>query len=175
MPPRPPKRKSYSKGFTQASTLLRGRIREASGARGFAQSKLLTHWEEVAGPDIAAISRPVEVAYARGGFGASLVLLTTGANAPMLEMEKEKLRDRVNAVYGYNAIARIRITQTAPTGFADGKVAFAPAPKLEKTGPTDRDMADAAKDIGPVGDDGLRQALTLLAANIKSKSNTKQG
>ena len=42
----------------------------------------------------------------------------------MLEMQKEQLRAKVNAVYGYNAIARVRITQTAATGFAEGKVAF---------------------------------------------------
>ena len=42
----------------------------------------------------------------------------------MLEMEKEHLREKVNAVYGYNAIARIRITQTASTGFAEGQADF---------------------------------------------------
>jgi hypothetical protein len=31
---------------------------------------------------------------------------------------------RVNACYGYITIARIRITQTAATGFAEGQMAF---------------------------------------------------
>ena len=112
-------RKGTTYGFKQTSGLLSGQIRRASETRGFAQSRVLTHWEEIAGADIAAISRPVEVSYGRGGFGATLTLLTTGANAPLLEMRKETLRERVNAIYGYNAIARIRITQTAATGFAD--------------------------------------------------------
>jgi hypothetical protein len=54
----------------------------------------------------------------------------------MLEMQKEILRARVNACYGYNAIARIRITQTAPTGFAEGQAAFGMQPRRE--GPAGR-------------------------------------
>ena len=85
-------------GFRRADSLLQGRIRDASASRGFAQSRLLTHWAEIAGPQIAKIARPVEVSYGRGGIGATLVLLTTGAHAPVLEMESPKLRERVNAV-----------------------------------------------------------------------------
>lgn len=168
-----PHRKSgrSQKGFTRASTLVRGRIRDASGSRGFAQSRLLTHWDEIAGEDIAKISRPVEVTYSKGGFGAVLVLLTTGSNAPVLDMEKEKLRARVNAVYGYNAIGRIRVTQTARSGFADGQVEFTPAPKKRPVGPSSHDVSAAQKDVGNIEDNALRDALILLGANIKSKSS----
>ena len=129
-----PQRRATTKGFTRTSALLTQRIRTASESRGFAQSRLLTHWAEVAGDAIAAISRPVEVSYGRGGIGATLTLLTTGSHAPVLEMEKEKLRARVNAVYGYNAIARVRVTQTAPTGFAEGQVAFCPGRRARAKG-----------------------------------------
>lgn len=169
---RPVRRRSSTKGFARTSSLLRGKIRDASATRGFAQSRLLTEWEEIAGPDMARISRPVEVTYARGGMGATLVLLTTGANAPMLEMEKEKLRDRVNSVYGYSAIARVRITQTAPTGFAEGRVVFDAAPKPDlPAGPGQAARDAAAKQVAPVENDELRAALELLGAHIKTKSN----
>ena len=108
-------------------------IRKATEKRGFAETRLLTHWAEVAGPDIAAIARPVEVSFARDGIGATLVLLTTGPQAPMLEMQKDAIRARVNSCYGYNAISRVRITQTAPTGFAEGQAVFTAAPKSEPT------------------------------------------
>lgn len=162
-------RRSY--GFRRADSLLQGRIRDASASRGFAQSRLLTHWAEIAGPRLAKIARPVEVSYGRGGLGATLVLLTTGSHAPMLEMETPKLRERVNAVYGYNAISRIRITQTAPTGFAEGQIAFdtagaAPVP-LE---PAPEVQAKAAEQVAPIADDGLRSALERLAANIITKN-----
>lgn len=167
-------RRASTKGFKRTASLLTGRIRQASESRGFAQSRLLTDWAEVVGSDVAAIARPVEVSYGRGGMGATLTLLTTGAQAPMLEMQKEQLRVKVNGVYGYNAIARIRITQTASTGFAEGRVAFDHKPK--DTGPQAPDAAThhaASVVVAPVEDDSLRAALERLGANILTKE--KQG
>lgn len=157
------------RGFERTSSLLQPRIRKASEARGFAVSRLLTHWEEIAGPDTARIARPVEVSYGRSvGFGATLVLLTTGANAPMLEMQKEGLREKVNATYGYAAISRIRITQTAPTGFSEGQVAFAPAPKPRAPAPDSKTVAEARRTASGVESPELREALEALARNVLS-------
>jgi len=114
--------------FKRTATILQSRIREVSEGRGFAQSRVLTHWLEIVGADIAEITRPVEVSYGRDGMGATLSILTTGAHALMIEMQKEAIRAKVNAVYGYNAIARVRITQTAPVGFSDGQVEFRAKP-----------------------------------------------
>ncbi len=162
-----------TRGFAQASGLLKSRIRHASEARGFAESRVLTHWAEIAGPDTARIARPVEVSYAKGGMGATLVLLTTGAHAPMLEMQKEQIRDRVNQVYGYNAIRRVRITQTAPTGFAEGQVAFAPAPRAAPRPPAPEVIAAARDTADGVTDEGLRLALERFATNFLTKANDR--
>lgn len=167
-----PLRRASTKGFARTSTLLTKRIRAASESRGFAQSRLLTQWTEVAGEAMAAISRPVEVSYGRGGMGATLTLLTTGSNAPILEMEKEKLRSRVNAVYGYNAIARIRVTQTAPTGFAEGQVQFrqtSATPEAKSSDPVLKDKAEGLAQ--PVKNEDLRRALAQLGENILNKTN----
>ena len=160
-----------TRGFKRTSQLLKDRIRRGSESRGFAVSRLLTHWEEVAGPDIAGVARPVNVSYGRQGLGATLTVLTTGANAPMLEMQKEKLRDKVNAVYGYNAISRIRLTQTAPIGFSDGQVSFdhRPAPKAPVTADPATQQA-AARLTAEVDDSSLRDALEALGRNVLSKS-----
>ncbi|MGR3822605.1 MAG: DUF721 domain-containing protein [Salipiger marinus] len=162
--------KGTTYGFARTSGLLNSQIRRASESRGFAQSRLLTHWEEIAGADIAAIARPVEISYGRGGFGATLTLLTTGAQAPLLEMQKEPLREKVNAVYGYNAIARIRITQTAATGFAEGRVAFGHAPRKPAETHAPEITAEAEGVAGGIADDGLRQALARLAGHVIAKS-----
>jgi hypothetical protein len=164
-------RRPTTKGFARSSTLLQERIRKVSESRGFAESRLLTQWAETVGEDVAAIARPVKVGYGRGGIGATLTLLTTGAQAPMLEMQKEQLRAKVNGVYGYNAISRITITQTAPTGFADGQVSFQhrtpkPAPRV----PDPESVAEARRIAAPVADDGLRAALETLAQNVLSRS-----
>ena len=164
------KRKTTTRGFARTSTLLQKRISHASESRGFAQSRLLTHWAEIVGADIAAIARPVNVSYGRQGMGAVLTVLTTGAQAPMLEMQKEKLREKVNAVYGYNAISRIRITQTAPQGFADGQVDFDHRPKSKSSpAPDPATRARAEQLAAPVGDTSLRSALEALGQNVLSK------
>ncbi|WP_438868153.1 DUF721 domain-containing protein [Rhodovulum adriaticum] len=156
------------RGFERAAGLVQSRIRRAGEARGFAVSRLLTHWAEIVGEQTAAIARPVEVSYGREGFGATLTLLTTGAQAPMLEMQKEAIREKVNACYGYAAISRIRLTQTAPTGFAEGQAQFAPAPKRTPRAPDPAVQAQAAQLSGDVRDESLRAALEALGRNVLS-------
>lgn len=161
------------RGFERTSSLLSSRIRKAGETRGFAVSRLLTHWEEVVGADIAAVARPVEVSYGRSnGFGATLVLLTTGAQAPMLEMQKERIREKVNATYGYAAISRIRLTQTAPTGFAEGQAQFTRAPRSTKTAPDPDISARAHETASGIHDENLREALEALAQNVLSRRKT---
>ena len=166
------RRRSSTRGFKRTATLLNDRIRQAGESRGFAVSRVLTHWAEIVGQDIAAIARPVNVGYAKGGFGATLTVLTTGPQAPMLEMQKEQLRDKVNAVYGYNAINRIRITQTAPTGFAEGQASFDHKPKQAKPMIAPEIAAEADKVSRDVNDDDLRAALERLGRNILSKDKS---
>ncbi len=164
------------RGFARAGRLVEARVREAGASRGFAVTRLLTHWAEIAGQEIAAIARPVEVSYGRSGMGATLTLLTTGAHAPILEMQKERLRERVNATYGYAAISRIRITQTAPTGFAEGQADFAPAPvkpaKRRPHQPVGERRARAAQVVEGVENEALKTALETLGANILARRNS---
>ena len=158
--------------FKRTATILQSRIREVSEGRGFAQSRVLTHWLEIVGADIAEITRPVEVSYGRDGMGATLSILTTGAHALMIEMQKEAIRAKVNAVYGYNAIARVRITQTAPVGFSDGKVEFRAKPKSKPTlSPTVQQQAQET--ARTVTDQKLRRALEELGQNVLTKNQYK--
>ncbi len=152
-----------ARGPERAGALLSSRIRAAGESRGFAVTRLLTHWDEIAGPEIAAAARPVEVTYGRG-LGATLTLLTTGARAPMLEMQKETLREKVNACYGYSAISRIRITQTAPQGFAEPAAQFDHKPA--ELPPEVSDKAHRA--VEAVQDETLRQALEVMGRKILS-------
>ncbi|MDA5093053.1 DUF721 domain-containing protein [Aliiroseovarius sp. KMU-50] len=160
------------RGFESTSSLLTKRIRQAGEKRGFAVTRVLTHWAEIVGQEISTIARPVDVSYGRGGMGATLTVLTTGAQAPMLEMQKEKLRDRVNSCYGYNAISRIRITQTAPTGFAEGQAQFTPAPQADPK-PDPKFVERARRTTADIGDDNLRQALEALGQNIYTKQKPR--
>lgn len=157
------------RGFQAASLLLADRVQKAAEGRGFAVSRLLTHWPEIAGEALAGTTRPVKVSHGRGSFGATLTLLTTGATAPMVQMQLPALRDRVNACYGYNAIQKIVLTQTAASGFAEGQAQFIPAP-AKPAAPPPEVQAEARQIAGQFTDPTLAEAMARLTMNIKTRN-----
>lgn len=159
------------RGFVQTGGLLTRNIREASEARGFSETRLLTQWAEVAGEAIAKISRPVKVGYARNSIGATLTLLCSGANAPMVQMQVPQILKRVNACYGYKAIARITITQTAPSGFGEAE---RPAFERRKPNLPPEKSTALAKDVSDIESDKLREALQTLGENILAKGSQQR-
>ncbi|MBC2836122.1 DUF721 domain-containing protein [Paragemmobacter straminiformis] len=167
-PPNPSRR---MRGFEPTFGLVKDPIRAAGESRGFAVTRLLTHWPEVVGEELAGMTRPVKIGYARDGFGATLTVLVSSAHAPMVQMQLPKIIEKVNAVYGYAAISRISLTQTAPTGFAEGQAEFMPAPKVAAK-PDPVVLAKAAETAAPIADAGLRAALEALAQNILTRRKT---
>ena len=162
----PTRKDRRNRGFEKTSGLLASQIRKAGEARGFAVARLLTHWAEIVGTEIAALARPVKVGYGREGFGATLTLLCTGSAAPLIQMRLPEIRDKVNACYGYAAIGQVKVTQTAAEGFAEPAAKFEPAPKSPRL-----EAVEAARHLADdVDDPGLRDALEALARNVMSKS-----
>ena len=162
------------RGFEPAAGLLKDRLRVAGEKRGFAVARLLTQWDDIAGPDIAPLTRPVKVSYPKDGLGATLTLLVAPAHGPQVQMELPRLIERVNAVYGYRAIARIALTQTAATGFAEGQTPFQGKPKAPPP-PDPANLAEAETRLAPIADAGLKGALELLARNILTRQKIKEG
>ncbi|MBI1170812.1 DUF721 domain-containing protein [bacterium] len=161
------------RGFEPAAQLLTQRIRAAGEQRGFAVARLLTHWDEIAGPDAAKVTQPVKIHYGREGLGATLTLLVASSHAPMVQMTLPRLKDRVNAAYGYAAITRIVLTQTAPTGFAEGQTPFSGKPAVKAPDPAL--TAQAASMAEPIHDQTLRHALEQLGQNILTRRSSKEG
>ena len=167
-------------GFALTGALLRERLREAGAGRGFSVLRLLTHWAEIVGPEIAAEAQPLRVSHGRGagGLGGTLTLLVPGARAPLVAMHRDTIRERVNACYGYNAIARVAITQTAASGFAEAQAAFAgpggsaatPDPAPDPAVAPDPAAAKSAADLAAsISDPDLRAAIEMLGRRILSR------
>ena len=169
LPPPDPHRRM--RGFEAAAGFLRDPIRNATESRGFAVTRLLTHWPEVVGADLAAMTRPVKIGHTREGMGATLTLLVASAHAPMVQMQLPRIVEKVNAVYGYRAISRISLTQTAATGFAEGQAEFIAKPKTTPA-PAPDVVAEARETAAPIADPGLRAALEALAQNILTRRKT---
>jgi hypothetical protein len=158
------------KGFRRAGGLVAPQLAAAAGRRGFAESRLLTHWAEIAGPDLAAVARPVKLTRGRGRVGGTLTILIDGAHAPQVQMLLPMLRERVNAACGHAAVGRIQITQTAGAGFAEPAAPYRPAPP---PAPAPERIAAVRQALSSIGDEGLRAALETLARNVLSRRSQR--
>ncbi len=123
------------KGFLQAGSLLEIGLRQSMAKRGFGESRVLTHWAEIVGADIARIAEPLKLNYPKDGFGADLVVLCVGANAPLVQMQIPDIIERVNSCYGYRAITRVKVTQTRGK-HGEGKHASVAHAAMSQSAPT---------------------------------------
>jgi len=121
--------KRYGKrGFSRVSDAARGLIRKPLAKRGFAQARLLTEWDAVVGAEIAGLVRPLRLSHtSKEGMGGTLTLGVLGVRALEAQHQEPAIIERVNAHYGYRAVARIRLAQLGPEAFNQAK--------LEKTAP----------------------------------------
>ena len=155
-------------GFKKASVLLNKNIQKVSESRGFAQSRVLTHWSEIVGEEISSVSIPTNVSYKTDGLGATLTILTSGSSGPILEMQKEFIRNKINAVYGYNAVHKIRITQSSPVALIgkNGNLESIASKKKKINAKISPSLEEA---VNKIDDKNLRQALEELAINVFTK------
>ena len=158
-------------GFKKASVLLKKNIQKVSESRGFAQSRVLTHWSEIVGEEISSVSIPTKVSYKTDGLGATLTILTSGSSGPILEMQKEFIRNKINAVYGYNAVHKIKITQSSPVALI-GKNENSESIVSEKQKINVEISPSLEKAVNEIDDKNLRQALEELAINVFTKLGT---
>ena len=155
-------------GFKKASVLLKKNIQKVSESRGFAQSRVLTHWSEIVGEEISSVSIPTKVSYKTDGLGATLTILTSGSSGPILEMQKEFIRTKINAVYGYNAVQKIKITQSSPLALIR-KNENPQSVISKKNNPKVEISTSLEKAVNEIDDKNLRQALEELAINVFTK------
>lgn len=156
-----------ARGFLRAGELTPTALKTAGAKRGFAELRLLTEWRAVVGDALARVCRPVKVSYSRKGpgLGATLIVTAEGARAPEIDMQKDRILEKVNAFYGYRAVSRLSIDQsrapmmTAAAGMAEDASAW--------TGP---DRKPAPKPVEGVEDEGLALALARLGANVTAKA-----
>jgi hypothetical protein len=135
---------------------------------GFSVVGLITDWPAIVGRELAGFTAPERVKWQRGRGeedgeaqgaqhrGATLVLRVDGARALDVQFGAQQLIERVNAYFGYRAIAELRIVQ-APVE----------AKGIEKRPP--RIAAEPlTREVAGVADAALRNALARLGAGIRA-------
>ena len=173
---RPARRNASTRGMLAASACAKDALRSAAGKRGIAEARLITHWPDIAGETMAAATRPVRVKQPRGmALGGVLVLAVDGARASEVEHEIPRLIERVNAHYGYGAVAEVKLTQ-AVEGPISGRSHA--EPKRPRCVRPDELPAEKKQQLDaltkPIESDALRDALQRLGANILSRDEPKK-
>jgi hypothetical protein len=164
--PRPPPRRGRPMALAD---LVSGQLKPALRKRGFASADLFLHWRDIAGPVFAGATRPERLSWPRRledggeeGFApAVLTVACEGARALLLQHEAPRLIERINAFFGYAAVARLRIVQK-------------PVVRLERPAvPVSRPLgADAehrlSRILDGIDDPELRRVLERLGRGVLS-------
>lgn len=90
------------------------------GKNGFTEVDLLTNWHEIAG-DIAEYTLPKYISFQKNKRidGVLNVEVPSGAFALELQHREKFIIAKINAFFGYNAVARIKILQNAEIQLQD--------------------------------------------------------
>jgi hypothetical protein len=92
---------------------------KALGKKGLGYGKLVTDWATIVGADLSEVTAPVKLAFPKGErTDATLTIDIVPARAIEVQHSMPQLIERVNAVFGYHAVARIKLVQRPPTRVA---------------------------------------------------------
>jgi hypothetical protein len=140
-------------------------LAETFKRNGFASTEIVTRWETIVGPEIAAYAEPMKITWPRQGDPAdaepaTLLLRCEGPAAIEIQHQTNVIVARVNQFLGWRAIGQVRLTQAPLTRRAK------PRPRQTIDPLEARRIADGMTDIA---DDSLRTALGRLGAAVKRR------
>jgi hypothetical protein len=144
----------------------------AARARGFATTALLSEWPALVGAELAEFTMPDRVVWpkrredaedtgppsGRRAEGAVLMLRVEGPRAIEVQHRSGQILERVNAYFGYRAVAEMRILQAPVTRKTPRSAA--PAPPIDP---------GALPPVAEIKDSGLRAALLRLGSAARAK------
>jgi hypothetical protein len=142
---------------------LLGRVLDpAARRRGLAETRLLTDWPLVLGPELGARCQPVRLSRTGDGSGGVLTVHVSGASALELQHSAPQVIERINDFFGYPAVARLRLIQAPPVR----PVKRLAAPRTRPL--ADSELAALQATVAVVTDPDLRVALASLGQAVKA-------
>ena len=158
-------------GVKAVGSFLPGLTRKAFEKYGFSTASLAIDWAAIAGAELAAYTAPERLKWPRsversedgaapaekGRSGATLVLRVDGARALDVQYKARQIIERINAYFGYAAIAELRIVQ-APVSSGQQPPRMAVRAAAEPL----------THEVAHVADPGLRSALARLGAGMRA-------
>ncbi len=128
---------------------------------GFSAATLLTDWAQIVGADIAGFTAPERLKWpvrpgardevaegAEGRPGATLILRVDPARALDVEYRGRQIVERINAYFGYRAVAGLRLVQAPLKANGNLLPARVQAPQGAPTASTSDPLASALARLG---------------------------
>ncbi len=150
--------------------------RKAFEKYGFSTATMITDWATIVGPDFARYTAPERLkwpksvnAYAEtedaesGRPGAMLLLRVDGGRALDVQYKTRQIIERINAYFGYRAIADLRIIQGP---IAAGRGAAKPVALAPPSTPPPAEVL-------AVADERLRSALEKMSAGLSARRSAR--
>lgn len=134
---------------------------KALGKHGMAFGSLLADWSSIMGPRLADQTSPLKLVFPKGKRDdATLHLRVTSPAALLLQHEEPQLLERINAFFGWRAVARLKLVHGAPAL----KINWKPPPAPKRLTP--QQEADLKGRTAELEDPELRAALERLGRAI---------
>ena len=162
---KPPKNRLNK--MRRLSSMIEPMVAPSANERGFAISRLISHWHDIVG-DTAAWCRPADIHFPRGSRNnGTLKLQIASGRGPQAQAMSAQIIDQVNAAFGYQAVGRITLVQNLP-------------PSTPKTPPKKPATISDAPDIWTLDEKlkhikspELRAALRRLGGPVGEDEGTK--
>jgi hypothetical protein len=142
--------------------LVSGALQSAFKRQGFAAVDIISHWEDIVGPELAGRTEPLRLVWPRREDPFSTGTLTVrveGAYALELQHLAPVVIERVNRYFGWACVGRLAIRQGPVTRKArKPDLPVEPAPEA---------VAEIEHNLGEFEDTELKSALARLGAMVK--------
>lgn len=151
------------RGAVPLEALLAGLTTPMLRRQGFVRTELVRRWTSIVGPQFASMAVPERLSFPEGQRrGGVLTVRAAGPLVTLLQHALPQVIERVNGVFGYRAIERVRLVQGVVPPRIGGPGAQRPAvphpvalPESLPEGPLRSALAALASTIPePAGPDG---------------------
>ncbi|HVT54558.1 MAG TPA: DciA family protein [Xanthobacteraceae bacterium] len=162
MTAKPPKKRAFA--ASPLADFVNSAMAEAFKRQGFAATDVITHWEDIVGPELARRSEPVRLTWPRREDEESVGTLTIRVEGPYaieLQHSTGQIMERVNRYFGWRCVGRITIRQ--------GPVTPRHKPPAAPREPEAGAVEEVAQKIGPFEDEALGESLARLGALVKGR------
>ncbi len=165
----PPRAKPARRPAPRAGSALQRTLSAIRAQRGPSCAELARGWDEIAGPRLASLTKPVRLTAA--GPSGVLHVAAVGASAVLVEAESQRILERARSYCGRTIAKRIVVTRLP------GNAATLPStPNTAKPTVSREALGRLEETLEPIANPGLKEALRSLGKSVLTKpdgSDTK--